>query len=154
MQKKSVAAGLAVALGLGYAAAAFSQAKPETLVKQRQSAMTLQGKYLYSILPMAQDKIPFDGAVVARNAEYVDVLLKMPWDGFNPGTSGVKETRALPEIYKEEAKWKAAIERAQGESAKFVTVSKSKDVAAVKAQMTQLNYACNACHNAFRAKGN
>ena len=33
---------------------ALAQAKPETLVKQRQAAMTLQGKYFYaSLRPMA-----------------------------------------------------------------------------------------------------
>ena len=90
MRKKILFTCVAAALGAGYAAVAFSQAKPETLVKQRQAVMTLQGKYFYgSLNPMAQGKIPYDAAIAARNAGYLEVLSKMPWDGFDERTKGV-----------------------------------------------------------------
>ena len=57
MKKSTAAAGLALCAATLVSAAAFAQAKPETLVAQRQAAMTLQGKYLYSIIPMAQGKV-------------------------------------------------------------------------------------------------
>ena len=61
MKHKLFAIGLSVTLGAAYSLTAFSQAKPETLVKQRQSAMALQGKYFYGHLrPTAQGKIPYD----------------------------------------------------------------------------------------------
>ena len=47
MNKRFISAGLALVLAVGYSLTAFSQAKPETLVKQRQAVMTLQGKYFY-----------------------------------------------------------------------------------------------------------
>jgi cytochrome c556 len=152
MRINIVAAAAAFALSTSYSLTAFSQAKPETLVEQRQAAMTLQAKYLFPLVPMAQGRVPFDAATVARNAAYLDVLIKMPWDGFVPSTEGVKNTRALPAIYKDEAKFKAAQERTQAEVSKLVVVSKSGNEANIKAQITQTVNACNSCHDSFRAK--
>ena len=47
MKKKLLAASLAFAFGAGrgYVVNALAQQKPEILVKQRQGAMALQGKY-------------------------------------------------------------------------------------------------------------
>ena len=78
MRKQLFAAGMALTLGMGYSLGAYAQAKPETLVKQRQAAMTLMGKYFFSMGPMAQGKAPYDAAVFARNAGYLEVLAKMP----------------------------------------------------------------------------
>ena len=83
MRCKLFSAGLVLALGAGFSLTAYSQAKPETMVKQRQAAMTLQLKYLGPLFAMAQGKAPFDAQTVARNAGYLDVLDKMAWDGFN-----------------------------------------------------------------------
>ena len=77
-----------VLLGAVYMFPAQAQVKPETLVKQRQSAMTLQGKYFYPIRAMAQGKAPYDANVVIRNVGYLDALSRMPWDGFQPSTKG------------------------------------------------------------------
>ena len=45
MNKRLFLTGLAFALGAGFTLTAYSQVKPEIMVKQRQAAMTLQGKY-------------------------------------------------------------------------------------------------------------
>ncbi len=68
MKKKLMLAGLALALGAGYTLTAFSQVKPEILVKQRQAAMTLQGKYYGPMAGMAQGKIPYNGVQSAVGA--------------------------------------------------------------------------------------
>jgi len=151
MDRKLFAAGLAFALGAGYALTAFSQAKPEVLVKQRQAVMTLHAKYLGPLAGMAQGKIPFDAAIVARNAGYLDVLDKMPWDGFDPSTKGEK-SGALPAVFAEPAKFKEAQERLQSEVAKLVSVSKGGDEAAVKGQIGAVAKACGGCHDNFREK--
>ena len=148
-----VSTAVAVMLGAGYAVAAFAQAKPEVLVDQRQSAMTLQGKYMYSITPMAAGRIPYDAAIVARNVGYLAVLTQMPWDGFDARTADVKNTRALPEIYKDPATFKAKREAMQAELTKLQETVKTGNEAAIKAGITDTNRACNACHDLFRAKG-
>jgi len=151
MQAKLVLGGIALLLGTGYGAAALAQAKPETLVKQRQAAMTLQGKYFGPLGLMAGGKIPYNAEVVARNAAYLDVLNKMPWDGFAENTKDVK-SRALPAVYTENAKFKESAERMQSAVGQLVKVSKGGDEATVKAAISDINKACGACHDNFRAK--
>jgi cytochrome c556 len=151
MNKQIVTAGLALVLGAGYSFTAFAQAKPETLVKQRQAAMTLQGKYWGPLGGMASGKVPYDAAVVARNAAYLDVLSKLAWDGFNPNTKDVKSA-ALPAVYTDTAKFKEAQDHFQSEVSKLVAVSKGGDEGAVKAQLNAVNKTCGGCHESFREK--
>ena len=151
MYRKLLGAALALALGSGYALDALAQVKPEVLVDQRQAAMRLQGKYLYSLMPMAQGRIPYDAAIVARNAGYLDVLIRMAWDGFDPSTQGLK-TRALPEIYSDSAKFKSAQETMFAEMTKFVATVKTGNEANIKTAIVDLNKACNGCHDTFRQR--
>jgi cytochrome c556 len=152
MNKKLFSIGLVMVLGAAYSLTSFSQVKPETLVKQRQAAMTLQGKYFYlQLRPMAQGKSPYDANVVARDAGYLEALTKMPWDGFTPATKDVKSA-ALPAVFTDTAKFKEAQDRLQSEVAKLVSVSKSGDEAAVKAQIGAVDKACGGCHETFREK--
>src|SRR5690349_22936192 len=74
MKKRLLLTGLAVALGAGFTFTAFAQVKPETLVKQRQAAMTLQGKYMGPLGAMAQGKAPYNADTVAFNAAMLDAL--------------------------------------------------------------------------------
>jgi cytochrome c556 len=129
----------------------FAQAKPEQLVKQRQAAMTLQGKYFGPIAGMAQGKIPYNADVVARNATYLENLSQMPWDGFNESTKDVKSA-AKPEIWAEPKKFQEAADRLQAETVKLAAAARAKDEAGVKAQWGAVGKACGACHDQFREK--
>jgi len=148
MKKSLLAAVLAVAVMSGEA---LAQAKPEQLVKQRQAAMTLQGKYFGPMVGMAQGKIPYDAKIVQRNAGFLDNLSRMPWDGFAESTKDVKSA-ALPAIWSDSAKWSEAADRLQNETSKLYAVSRSGDEAAVKAQIGAVGKACGACHESFRQK--
>ena len=148
---KSIPAALA-ALALGLAAGgALAQAKPEVLVKQRQAAMTLQGKYFGPLVAMAQGKAPYNADVVRRNAAFLDNLSRMPWDGFDPSTKDVK-SRAKPEIYSNMGEVKQAISHLENETHKLYELSQSGDEAAVKAQIAAVGKACGGCHDKFREK--
>ncbi len=154
MKRTLVATGLALALGAGCSLSAYAQAKPEVLVKQRQAAMTLIGKYWGPLSAMGQGKAPYNADTVKRNAAYLNVLDKMPWDGFSPetkGASGIK-TAALPAIWNEPDKFRQAQERLQNEVSKLVQVSQSGDEAAVKQQIGATGKACGGCHESFREK--
>jgi cytochrome c556 len=150
MNKRIFLAGVGLVLGMVVASAAFAQDKPEVLVKQRQAAMTLQGKYFGPLMGMAQGKIPYNTEIVARNAGYLNVLDKMPWDGFVPSTQDVK-SQALSEVFKDPAKFKIAQEQLQGAVSKLVEV-KSGNEAAAKAAIGEVGKACGACHDSFRQK--
>ena len=151
MKRKLLAAIVVASFGAAWVVDAVAQAKPEILVKQRQAAMTLQGKYFGPLAGMAQGKLPHDASIVQRNAGYLDVLDRMPWDGFDPSTKNVKSA-ALPAIWSEPAKFKEAQERLQSEVARLVSVSKGGDEGAVKAQIGAVGKSCGNCHENFREK--
>jgi cytochrome c556 len=151
MKRKLLAATVVASFGAAWVVDAVAQVKPEILVKQRQAAMTLQGKYFGPLAGMAQGKLPYDANIVQRNAGYLDVLDKMPWDGFDPSTKNVKSA-ALPAIWNEPAKFKEAQERLQSEVSRLVSVSKGGDEGAVKAQIGAVGKACGNCHENFREK--
>jgi cytochrome c556 len=148
MKKSLLAAGLAVAVMSGEA---LAQAKPEVLVKQRQAAMTLQGKYFGPMAGMMQGRVPYDAKIVQRNAGFLDNLSRMPWDGFDASTKDVKSA-ALPAIWADSAKWSEAADRFQSEASKLYAISRSGDEAAVKAQIGAVGKTCGGCHESYRQK--
>jgi cytochrome c556 len=150
VKKSLLAATVIVAFG-AVGGAALAQVKPETLVKQRQSAMTLIGKYFGPLGGMAQGKVPYDAKIVQRNAEYLGALSQMPWDGFDPSTKGEK-SRALPALWEQPGKVKEAVDRFQSEVGKLQQVSKGGDEGAIKAQIGAVGKACANCHDNFREK--
>jgi cytochrome c556 len=152
MKKTLVAAGIAIALG-GLAGTALAQVKPDVLVKQRQSAMTLIAKYWGPIAGMASGKVsPYNADVVSRNATYLENLAQMPWDGFHENTKGEKNTKALPEVWSQRAKFDELAQRLQSETIKLGQVARAKNEAGVKQQYAAVGKVCGACHENFRQK--
>ena len=143
--------GIASALVAGVSLEALAQAKPDVLVKQRQAAMTLQGKYLGPIGAMLKGAIPYNADTVALNATFLENLSRMAWDGFDPSTSSVK-SRAKPEIYKDTAKFKAAADTLEAEAAKLGAAARAKNEAGVRAAFGGVAKACGSCHDAFQEK--
>jgi cytochrome c556 len=149
MKKSFLAASMAVMMLAS--GVALAQAKPEQLIKQRQSAMTLIAKYWGPMVPMMQGKVPMNMQVVQRNAGFLDNLSRMPWDGFDAATKDVKSA-ALPAIWSDSAKFAEAADRLQSEANKLYQVSRGGDEAAIKAQIKAVGGACGGCHEHFRAK--
>jgi len=151
MKMKLLLSGLALALSSGYTLTAFSQVKPDVLVKQRQAAMTLQGKYYGPMAGMAQGKVPYRADVVTYNASLLDALSRMPWDGFTDATKDVKSA-TLPSAWSEAAKFKQAQDNFQNAVQGLVRASKGGDEAATKAAIGAVGKQCGACHQDFRQK--
>jgi len=150
MRRPLIALSAAVALAAA-SGSAFAQAKPDVLVKQRQAVMTLQGKYFGPLAAMAQGKIPYNQQAAQRNAGFLDNLSRMAWDGFDPSTKGEK-SRALPAIWEQSDKFKAAAAQLENETAKLVELTRGGDEAAVKAQIGVVGKNCGSCHDNFRQK--
>src|SRR5690349_4275671 len=151
MRKKLLAAAATAMLGAVLAAPALAQAKPETLVKQRQSAMVLQAKYLGPIGAMLKGNAPYNADIVARNATFLENLARMPWDGFDPSTKGEK-SKAKPAVFDDSAKFKQAYEQLEEATAKLGAAARAKDEAGVKAAFGPVAKACGGCHDNFREK--
>jgi cytochrome c556 len=151
MRTKLLAAAVAVAALGGAWLEAFAQAKPDVMVAQRQAAMKLQGKYLGPIGAMMKGAVPYNADVVALNATFLENLARMPWDGFDPSTKGEK-SKAKAEIFTDTAKFRAAADALEAETAKLGTVARAKNEAGVRAAFGGVAKACGSCHDAYREK--
>lgn len=150
MKARLMLGSVALMVGAGYGATAFAQAKPDVLVKQRQAGMTMIGKYWGPIAGMASGKTPYNAETVARNAPILEVLSKLPWDGFVESTKGEK-SKARSEVWTDNAKFKTGADRMQTAMAQLAKVSKG-DEATVKAALADVGKTCGGCHDDFREK--
>jgi cytochrome c556 len=150
MRTKLLAAMISMGALAGVSLEAMAQAKPDVLVKQRQAAMTLQGKYLGPIGGMLKGNIPYNADVVAVNATFLENLARMPWDGFVPSTSGEK-SKTKPEALTD-PKFKAAADAFEAETAKLGAAARAKNEAGVRAAFGGVAKSCGACHDAYREK--
>ena len=151
MRTRMLAAAVAVAALGGASLEALAQAKPDVLVKQRQAAMTLQGKYLGPIGAMMKGAVPYNADVVAVNATYLENLARMPWDGFVASTQGEK-SKTKPAAYSDAARFKAAADALESATAKLGAAARARDEAGVRASFGAVAKACGSCHDDFREK--
>lgn len=132
--------------------AAAQFAKPEDAVKYRKAAFTVMARHFGTIGAMVNDKMPFDAKVAASSADLVATMSHLPWEGFAANTAEVTDTKALPVVFKDGAKFKAAGDKLTDAAAKLASVAKGGDKAAIKAAFGDTAGACKGCHDDFRAK--
>ena len=147
-----IAASLAIATAsLMMAAPASAQfAKPEDAVKYRQSALFVMAQHFGRIGAMVNGRVPYDAKAATDNAELVAEMAKLPWAGFGPGTDKATPTRAKPEIWAEQAKFKEHNEKLVGESTKLLAAAKTNSLDNLKVAFGSTAQTCKACHDAFR----
>ena len=143
---KLVAFALAATVALP-AAAQF--AKPEDAVKYRQAVMTVIGAHTGRIGAMASGRAPYDAKVALENAEVIAEMARLPWAAFGPGTDK-GDTRALPAIWTEQAKYKAASDKMVAEVGKLNAAAKTGNLDAIKTAFGAAGQSCKACHDNFR----
>jgi len=147
---RSMLMAAAVAAGVGAALPAAAQfAKPEDAIKYRKAGMNMMAAHFGRVAGMAAGKIPFDAKVAADNADTAAMLSKLPYAGFIEG-SDKGDTKAKPEIWTENDKFKAAAAKMQEEMAKLNVVAKGGNIDAIKAAVGDTGKACKACHDNYR----
>ncbi len=124
-------------------------AKPEDAIKYRKSALTVMAAHFGRVAAMANGRVPFDAAAVASNAAIAEEMSKLPYVAFVEG-SDKGDTGAKPEVWSNNAKFKAAAEKLQGEMTKLSATAKGGNIDAIKAQAGVVAGACKACHDDFR----
>jgi cytochrome c556 len=132
--------------------AAAQFAKPADAIEYRQSTLSVLGTHFGRIGQMVQGRVPFDAKVAAENADIVAVMAKLPWQAFGPGTETGNDTKALPAVWTESDKFKAAADNLQDKAAKLQTAAKSGDLAAIRTAFGETGQSCKACHDNYRAK--
>lgn len=137
---------------IGFSATASAQfAKPEDAIKYRKNALFVMQQHYARIGAMASGKVPFNAQAAADNAAIAETMSKLPWAAFGEGTD-LGETKARPEIWQEQAKFKAAAEKMQGEMSKLAAAAKTGNLDSIKTAFQATSGSCKACHDDFRAK--
>lgn len=145
-------------LALAAAAAAFAGpasaqfAKPEDAVKYRQNSLFVMAQHFGRIGAMVNGKAPYDAKAAVENAEIVNVMARLPWAGFAAGTDKVGQTKAKPEIWAEQAKFREHNDKLVGESGKLLAAAKTHNLDNLKAAFAATAGTCKACHDDFRSK--
>ena len=150
---KTFACIAAAATLLAFAAPASAQfAKPEDAIKYRQSALSVMGTHFGRVGAMANGKVPYDAKVAAENVAIVVEMAKLPWVGFAPGTETGGNTKAKPEIWTEQAKFKEYSDKLLAESTKLAAAAKTGNLDTLKTAFGATAATCKACHDAYQAK--
>lgn len=149
---KTISILVVAAASLGFSSLASAQfAKPEDAIKYRESAMFLMQQHFARVGAMASGRVPFDAKVAADNAAIAESMSRLPWAAFGEGTDK-GDTKAKPEIWMEQAKFKAASEKMQGDMSKLAAATKTGNLDSVKAAFQATAGSCKACHDDFRAQ--
>ena len=141
---------LAVAVAATAIPASAQFAKPEDAVKYRQSALFVMSQHFGRIGAMVNGRVPYDAAAAVQNAEIVAEMAKLPWAGFGPGTDKVTPTRAKPEVWTEQAKFKEHNEKLVGETGKLLAAAKTNSLDNLKVAFGSTANTCKGCHDNFR----
>ncbi|RZI41811.1 cytochrome c [Herbaspirillum sp. HC18] len=126
-------------------------AKVEDAVKYRQSSLSLMGTHMGRVGAVVKGEKPYDKAAVEGDVAIIETMSKLPWSAFPPG-SDLPTSKAKPEIWKEQDKFKAGSEKLQQEVAKLSAAAKSGDLNAVKTAFGAVGQSCKSCHDNYRNK--
>ena len=143
---------VALAITVGAAAIAHAQIKPENQLKLRKAAYSLMNYSFAPLAAMAEGKRPYSKEDAIRSADLLVQVAMVPKGMFGEGTDKVGETRAKPEIWTNRADFDAKMNRMVEEVAKLPQVARSGDEAALKKAVHDVDNACEACHDKYRAK--
>lgn len=123
--------------------------KIEQAIKHRKAAFTLMATYVNRMVQTVDGHRPFDAKQMTQDAKTVELLSKLPWEGFVEGSER-GDTRAKDDIWFEEEKFKRYAHDLQTKSAGVTVSAESGDLKKFKAAVSQMRDACNTCHKAFR----
>jgi cytochrome c556 len=148
---KPVATLAVAAAAFALAAPAFAQSfqKPEDAIKYRKSAFSVMSAHFGALGAMANGRAPFDAQAAARHADVIALVSHLPFTGFVAGTDK-GETRAKPEIWAEQAKFRGAAEKMQSEVGKLAVAAKTGNLDNLKAAFGPAAQSCKACHDEYR----
>ena len=146
---RSLSSALLLAAAAVSLPAAAQFAKPEDAIKYRKAAMTMMNTHVGRLFGMANGKIPFDAKVAVENADIAAAVSKWQFAGFVDG-SDLGETRALPKVWSEMDKFKAAAMKSNEDIAKLDAAAKTGSLDAIKSAVGAVGQSCKACHDTYR----
>ncbi len=142
-----VAAAVGTALLSGPALAADD---PANVIKYRQQVMKSTASHITNIFSVLKGETSFAGHIAA-NARAISDNAAMISDIFPEG-SGSGDTRALPSVWQDKAKFDAAAIALKTAADNLAVAAGSGDMAAIGAAAGEVGKACGGCHESFRKK--
>lgn len=148
---KHAFAAIAVAAVASLPLAAQAQfAKVEDAVKYRQSAFALMGAHMGRIGAVIKGEQPYDKAAVEADAAVIEMMSRLPWNAFPQGSDA--NSKARPEIWREQDKFKGLAEKMQAEVQKLSAAARSGDLAQIRTAAGAVGQSCKACHDNYRSR--
>ncbi|MDR2215087.1 MAG: cytochrome c [Nevskiaceae bacterium] len=158
--KRLLGLGIAVAIIATSSATWAAGAPPSPEQQAAGDIQTRQG--LFKVLAaqfgpvggMMRNQVPFDAAVVAKNAARLETLAGIIPEVFANDTSKFTATpsKALPGIWNAQADFKTKADGLATAAAALAAAAKGGDQAATLKAAAGIGTACGACHDAYRAK--
>lgn len=136
-----------LAIGAGTVFAQFQNA--EKAVDYRESVFTVMGTHFGRIGAVVKGESAYNKDEVAKNAAIVAMMSTLPWQAFGPGTEGGK---AKPEVWSDNAKFKAAADKMQLAVADLNKAAQSGDLESIKKSFSAAGATCKGCHDDFKKK--
>lgn len=147
-----IAMATAAAGAFAVAGTAMAQPKPEQFVKHRQSVFALMGWYFGPMAAVAKGEKPFNKDEVTMASALVATMAKLPFDSFPAGTETLGNTRALPAVWSNNAKFKEIATKLATETDTLAKMASAGDEAGFKKQFGVVGGTCKACHDDFQKK--
>ena len=132
--------------------AALAQAKPEAVIKYRQSVYRVMGWNFAPMAAMVKGETPYDKEAFARHALIVSQLSPLAMEGFVAGSDKGAETKAKPEVWTKSADFKEKMDKMVSESNKLAAIARTGSFDEIKKQFGSTGAACKACHDDYRNK--
>lgn len=126
--------------------------KAEDAIQYRQGALFVMGQHFGRIGAMANGKAPYDAKAAQENADIVATLAPLPWAGFGPGTDKGARTKAKPNIWTEQAKFKEHADKMQTATTQLAAAARTNNLDNLKVAFGDAAKTCKACHDNYRAK--
>ncbi|HEY9233717.1 MULTISPECIES: c-type cytochrome [Phenylobacterium] len=145
---------IAIAMVLALTATgALAASAAETAIATRQAGYKKIGGAFKAINDELRKDAP-DTKLIAANATTLNSQAAQLGHWFPKGSgpeAGVK-TKAKPEIWTDQAKFRAAAGKFQTEAARLQTISAAGDLGAIRTQVRALGGTCKGCHDPYRAE--
>ena len=130
---------------------ANAQAKPDDVIKYRQSVFRVMAWNFGAMASMAKGETPYNKEAFAKHAANVEFVSRLAIEGFSAGTDK-GDTKAKPEIWSKMDDFKAKMGKMNDEAAKLSQVAKSGGFDEIKKQFGTTGASCKACHDDYKNK--
>lgn len=130
------------------------EAQAKSAIETRQGLFKVISSQMGPIGGMLRNQVPFDAAVVARNAARIQTLSEMIPELHTLDTRQFKniKTGALDGIWNSQADYKVKADNLGKAAAGTAAAAKTGDKAATLKAAAEIGKACGSCHDNYRAK--